>query len=89
MSEFDAPVCGIPCTIRVLSWDAYIPAQISGPPDNCYPAEGGYGEWEIFDRRGRPAPWLEKKLHADKRELARIEQLVYDHMENRELDYDF
>jgi hypothetical protein len=39
---------------RVLEFDIegsvskYIPAKISGPPENCYPAEGGdLEDWEI------------------------------------------
>ena len=85
MSEFESTCCGIPCIIRVLSWDGYKPAYVSGPADRCYPEEGGEGEWEILDRRGRPAPWLEVKL-TDK-ERIRIDEEVFNHMENRD-DYD-
>jgi hypothetical protein len=87
MSEFDTTCCGIPCIIRVTYWEAYVPAKVSGPPENCYPAEGGCGDWEILDRRGRPAPWLEKKLQGDARESERLEQEVFDYMENRQDDY--
>lgn len=27
-----------------FEYEPYVPAQISGPPDRCYPAEGGYAE---------------------------------------------
>lgn len=80
MSEFESTVCGIPCIIRVLSWEPHLPAKVSGPPEYCYPAEGGYGDWEILDRRGRPAPWLEKKL-TDK-ERTRIDAEVFNCMES-------
>jgi hypothetical protein len=60
---------------------------VSGPPEYCYPAEGGCGDWEILDRRGRPAPWLEKKLQSDPRESERLEQEVFEHMENQTDDY--
>lgn len=85
MSEFESTCCGIPCIIRVLSWDGYVPARLSGHPDNWAPAEGGEGEWEILDRKGRPAPWLEAKM-IDK-ERIRIDEEVFNHMENRD-DYD-
>ena len=85
MSEFDTRVCGIPCIVRVTYWEPYIPAKISGPPENCYPAEGGYGDWEILDTRGRPAPWLEKKMTAqDHRKLSRE---VFDYMESETEGY--
>ena len=85
MSEFETRVCGIPCIVRVLSWEPYLPAKVSGPPEYCYPAEGGYGEWEILDSRGRPAPWLEQKMtDADRR---KIESFLFDQMENRKDDY--
>jgi hypothetical protein len=79
MSEFESNVCGIPCIIRVTHYDYYQPAFISGPPENCYPAEGGCGDWEVLDRRGRPAPWLERKL--TDRERSRIDDEVFEHME--------
>jgi len=85
MSEFETRVCGIPCIVRVLSWEPFVPASVSGPPEHCYPAEGGCGEWEILDARGRPAPWLEKKmLDADVQE---VEAFLFDQMENRRNDY--
>ena len=85
MNEFESTCCGIPCIVRVTDWEAYVPAQTSGPPESCYPPEGGEGEWEILDRKGRPAPWLERKLTGDDRE--RIDTEVFNHMENQNDDY--
>jgi hypothetical protein len=79
--EFEDTCCGIPCIVRVISWEPYRPAFISGPPENCYPAEGGCGEWEVLDVRGRSAPWLEKKLQANEREFDRLDQKVFRQME--------
>jgi hypothetical protein len=87
MTEFDTTCCGIPCTIRVTYWEPYVPAKVNGPPEYCYPAEGGCGDWEILDRRGRPAPWLEKKLQGDHKECTRLAIEVFEHMENQTDDY--
>jgi hypothetical protein len=87
MMEFDARVCGIPCIVRVTYWEAYLPANVSGPPESCYPAEGGEGDWEILDTRGRPAPWLEKKMTDRDRNL--LSEEVFNHMEQMETDYDY
>lgn len=81
LGEFEHRVCGIPCIVAVTSWEAYVPAKVSGPPESCYPEEGGCGEWEIRDRRGRPAPWLERKL--DDKERQRIDELVFEYMESQ------
>ena len=78
--EFEDRVAGIPCIIAVTDWEPYVPAQISGPPEHCYPAEGGCGEWIVLDRRGRLAPWLERKL--TDRERDRIDALVFEKMED-------
>ena len=80
MSEFECTCCGIPCIIRVLSWESFRPAYIGGPPENCYPEEGGQGDWEILDRKGRPAPWLETKMTP--KERVRIDEKVFEYMEN-------
>jgi hypothetical protein len=79
--EFEDRCCGIPCIIRVTSWDRYIPAFTSGPPEDCYPAEGGCGDWEVLDMRGRPAPWLERKLRENEWECERLEREVFEYME--------
>lgn len=85
IAEIESRVAGIPCLIGVIDWEAYVPAYTSGPPDRCYPSEGGCGSWEVLDRRGRKAAWLERKLtSADER---RIEQEVFDAMESRD-EYD-
>lgn len=80
--EFETYVSGIPCIVRVLSYEPYVPAYTSGPPESCYPEEGSESEWEVLDMSGRRAPWLEKKLtDAD---IDRIEQEVIDHMEQED-----
>jgi hypothetical protein len=60
--QFTTKVAGIPCQCRVTHFTNVIPAKVDGPPEDCYPAEGGEFEYDILDRRGRKAPWLEKKL---------------------------
>lgn len=81
LDEFEHRVCGIPCIVAVTSWEAYVPAKTYGPPENCHPEEGGCGEWEIRDRRGRPAAWLERKMSEEERE--RIDELVFEYMESQ------
>lgn len=80
VAEIEHRVAGIPCLIGVIDYESYTPAFISGPPDSCYPAEGGSGEWEILDRRGRPAAWLQRKLTP--RDEDEINEVIFNHMEN-------
>ena len=80
IAEIEHRVAGIPCLIGVIDYESYTPAFISGPPENCYPAEGGCGDWEILDRRGRPAAWLQRKLTA--RDEDEINEVIFNHMEN-------
>jgi len=85
MTEFESTCCGIPCIIRVTHWEGYVPARLSGHPDNWAPSEGGEGAWEILDTKGRAAPWLEVKMTDEER--VRIDEEVFEHMENQD-DYD-
>ena len=55
-------VAGIPCRIEFTVRGRYIPARINAEPDYCHEAEYPDIEFEVLDRRGRPAPWLAKKL---------------------------
>ena len=58
---FPSRVAGIPCQIGVTDYDRFIPAQVYGPPEGCYPAEGGVGGWIVLDSQGKEAPWLARK----------------------------
>lgn len=66
--EFTSTVAGIPCVINVYDF-GYAP--IPGA-DSDWDAEGQEPQWQVCDRRGRHAPWLEAKL-TDK-DIARIKR---------------
>jgi hypothetical protein len=72
MLEFQDKVAGIPCIIRILHAEPFRAGFFSGPPEHCYPDEGGLIVWEVLDRKGRRAPWLEKK--ANEEEMRRIDK---------------
>jgi hypothetical protein len=57
----DHSIAGIPCKIRIDRHFVQKPLGMSA--DNPWDAEG-YTEldYKICDRRGREAPWLEKKV---------------------------
>jgi len=72
MSRFNDRVAGIPCQVEVVYYEPYDPGVTSGPPEHCYPPEGGDFEVELYDRKGYRARWLEAKLTAD--ELDRLRE---------------
>ncbi|MFT0533977.1 hypothetical protein ACMHYJ_14285 [Castellaniella hirudinis] len=53
---------GIPCQVSVTHYTPADPGRITGPVDRCYPPEPAEVEFDVLDRRGRPAPWLERKM---------------------------
>lgn len=59
--EFETEVDDTPCVVRLHSWEPYKPAYLSGPPEKCYEAEGGYGDWTLYVN-GERAEWLEKGM---------------------------
>lgn len=68
MTIIDTRVQGIPCQAELLYYYAGSPGYISGPPESCYESEPEEWEYRILDRRGRPAPWLERKVTDKDRE---------------------
>lgn len=76
LATIETRIAGIPCQVGVRSFFHQPPHQ--GSPWSCDSADDFYGytdtEWEVLDRRGRKAPWLEKKLTAAERQ--RIEREV-------------
>jgi hypothetical protein len=77
--DIDVRVCGIPAIARVLHYRPYEPAYRRGHPDNWEPASPPEIDFEILDRRGRPARWLERKL--TERERERIERELIEYLE--------
>lgn len=61
MPTFDTQIEGTPCRCEVLYYRPYIPAKVSGPPEDCYPAEASEFEFQILDMEGNLAPALEDK----------------------------
>jgi len=65
MAEFiDTTISGIPCKARVDRVDIVPPWN--GSPHTCPSADDYHGysevEFTVCDRRGRVAPWLERKM---------------------------
>lgn len=82
---FPSKVNGIPCQVEVTTFKAEVPAQIWGPPEKCYPSEPAEIEFNILDRRGYKATWLERML--DKKEAQRIEEEIHLMYEAELYDY--
>jgi hypothetical protein len=51
-----------PVIVRLYHWEPYKPAYTHGPPDRCYEAEGGYGDWAVFHLDGGRAVELEESM---------------------------
>lgn len=62
---FDTRIQGIPCQVDVTYLEPLTPGRYFGPPEMCYPDEGGYVEYDILDRKGYKASWLEAKMTPD------------------------
>lgn len=61
-------VAGIPALVRVTGYTPFVSARTYGVhPDWAQPGCGGDLDYEICDGRGRPAPWLARKLDAHAR----------------------
>lgn len=71
----DARIAGIPCQARILSYTPGHPAKTNADPGSCYESSPPEIEYEVLDRRGRLAPWLEAKL-IDKERAALEFQLM-------------
>lgn len=78
IAKIESRVAGIPCLIGVTEFSSVRGSySYNAPSDMDY---YGYSEseWEVLDRRGRPAAWLERKLTDDDR--SRIEQEIAEAM---------
>ena len=77
--DFESKVAGIPCKVRVTYHTPYVPASYNGP------AEGGDFEYELLDRKGYRAKWLEAKV--TEADVERLEQKYEDYLKAQLEDY--
>lgn len=74
--DFESHVQGIPCKVRVTYHTPYVPASYNSPD------EDGEFEFELLDRKGYRAKWLEAKVteadvdRLEKEYLAWLEDVV-------------
>ena len=60
---FPTRINGIPCQCEVLTYRKAVPIRIWGSGmGDCDPPEPEEFEFQLLDRKGYPAPWLENKL---------------------------
>jgi hypothetical protein len=62
--KFDTRIVGIPCQIEVTFYEPFCSGK-RGHIDNWSEDEPEYLEFDVLDRNGRKAPWLERKMSAD------------------------
>lgn len=80
--QIESRIAGIPCLIDVESYEPIIPGRRWGHIDDWEPDEGGELVYTICDRRGREAPWLQRK--ASQQDINGIEQLIIKEYQNED-----
>jgi hypothetical protein len=79
IAQIETRVAGIPCIVGVTHYES-----VSGSYDYNAASDWDYhgyseAEWEVCDRRGRPAPWLAKKLSSS--DESRIEEEIAEYFQ--------
>ena len=75
--DFESQVAGIPCKVRVIYHTPYVPASYNSP------AEGGDFNFQILDKKGYRAKWLEAKV--TERDVERL-AVEYDEYQKAQLE---
>jgi hypothetical protein len=73
-------------TLRLRHWDAYVPARTCGDPYDCYPAEGGVGDYDVLEvlvGEGDQAPIDSLTIQDDEK----IQKTLFKIMEDGQPDY--
>lgn len=60
--RLDTTISGIPCQIKVTHYSPGQEPRYSGAWEDDDPPDSPEIEFDVLDRRGRPAPWLAKKM---------------------------
>jgi len=77
IAEIETRVAGIPCIVGVTHFESVAGDSRADSDWDYY----GYteAEFEVLDRRGRPAPWLAKKLTS--KDESRIEEEIAEYFQ--------
>lgn len=62
IAEIETRVAGIPCIIGVVDYSSTAGSYSYNAASDWDYYGYSESEWEVCDRRGRPAPWLARKL---------------------------
>lgn len=79
IAELETEINNIPCVIGVIEYTPYRSAYIYGPPENCYPEEGGESVWELLKVTGQPYKWLDNQLSDS--DIEYIENKIFNYFE--------
>ena len=55
----ESKTCGIPCKLGVIEVGYYEPTYTRGHPDNWEPEDAASHTYDILDRKGYRAKWLD------------------------------
>ena len=80
-------ISGIPCQVLITCYYPARPARLHGHPDLYTPGETDEISFQVLDRRGRVAPWLEAKLDEQGRRRIEDELRAYLKREQELGDY--
>ena len=82
---FQTHINGIPCQCRIVNYEPYCTHEIYGSGmGDWHPPEDGLFNFELLDRKGYKAPWLERYITPDVEDrlygefLAVIKEAIYD-----------
>jgi hypothetical protein len=76
--QFDYRVAGIPCQIGVLNYERHAPMSAREAHSDLEFYGYSEADYVVLDRRGRPAPWLQRKLDDDSSIIDQINELMED-----------
>jgi hypothetical protein len=77
IAEIETRVAGIPCIIGVVNYECVRGSYSRNAASDWDYAGYTESDWEVLDRRGRPAPWLQRKVGDD--DVERIESEIQDY----------
>lgn len=76
LAVFDSRIAGIPCQIGVVNYERHAAMSVHEAHSDL--EFYGYSEvdYVVLDRRGRPAPWLQRKVDDDSSIIEQINELM-------------
>ena len=84
ITGFYTTVKGVFVFVEITYWEKYVPGNSYGDPNDCYPDEGGYGDFALWDCTSKQHRMKELENDMTEEDKNKLQEEMFKYMEDGE-----